>query len=55
MVSVLIERGADITLKNKRGYSVVDMSDNPDILDLLKSGSIDDVEESSVRPEQAQT
>ncbi|KAF9425915.1 hypothetical protein BGZ94_007101 [Podila epigama] len=38
MVKALIERGADITIKNKRGYSVVDMSDNPDILDLLKSG-----------------
>ncbi|KAK3832210.1 MAG: hypothetical protein JOS17DRAFT_743322 [Linnemannia elongata] len=37
MVSALIERGADTTLKNKRGYTVVDMSDNPDILDLLKS------------------
>ncbi|KAI9233039.1 MAG: hypothetical protein BYD32DRAFT_426949 [Podila humilis] len=35
MVSVLIERGADTTIKNKRGYSAVDMSDNPDILDLL--------------------
>ncbi|KAG9326064.1 hypothetical protein KVV02_000775 [Mortierella alpina] len=37
MVSALIERGADINLKNKRGYSVVDMSDNPDILNLLQS------------------
>ncbi|KAF9127372.1 hypothetical protein BGX30_014832 [Mortierella sp. GBA39] len=37
MVSALIERGADVTLKNKRGYSVVDMSDNPDILALLQS------------------
>ncbi|KAG0081593.1 hypothetical protein BGZ93_008985 [Podila epicladia] len=37
MVLALIERGADISIKNKRGYSVVDMSDNPDILDLLKS------------------
>ncbi|KAF9109067.1 hypothetical protein BGX27_008031 [Mortierella sp. AM989] len=36
MVSALIERGADTTLKNKRGYSVVDMSDNPDILELLE-------------------
>ncbi|KAG0321064.1 hypothetical protein BG000_003363 [Podila horticola] len=41
MVSALIERGADITIKNKRGYSVVDMSDNPDILNLLKSGQED--------------
>ncbi|KAF9271859.1 hypothetical protein BGZ68_002965, partial [Mortierella alpina] len=39
MVSALIERGADINLKNKRGYSVVDMSDNPDILNLLKSSA----------------
>ncbi|KAF9570669.1 hypothetical protein EC968_001502 [Mortierella alpina] len=37
MVSALIERGADINLKNKRGYSVVDMSDNPDILSLLQT------------------
>ncbi|KAF9198798.1 hypothetical protein BGZ49_000280 [Haplosporangium sp. Z 27] len=36
MVSALIERGADINLKNKRGYSAVDMSDNPDILELLE-------------------
>ncbi|KAG0279755.1 hypothetical protein BGZ97_009511, partial [Linnemannia gamsii] len=35
MVSVLIERGADINVKNKRGYCAVDMSDNPDILNLL--------------------
>ncbi|KAG0037587.1 hypothetical protein BGZ82_002265 [Podila clonocystis] len=37
MVSALMERSADASIKNKRGYSVVDMSDNPDILDLLKS------------------
>ncbi|KAF9958106.1 hypothetical protein BGZ70_009305 [Mortierella alpina] len=44
MVSALIERGADINLKNKRGYSVVDMSDNPDILKLLQSGTAQDDE-----------
>ncbi|KAG0016389.1 hypothetical protein BGZ81_011217 [Podila clonocystis] len=38
MVLALMERGADVSIKNKRGYSVVDMSDNPYILDLLKSG-----------------
>ncbi|KAF9430852.1 hypothetical protein BGZ76_000680 [Entomortierella beljakovae] len=37
VVSALIERGADVTLRNKRGYSGVDMSDNPDILKLLQS------------------
>ncbi|KAG0057932.1 hypothetical protein BGZ90_005239 [Linnemannia elongata] len=42
MVSALIERGADINLKNKRGYSVVDMSDNPDILRLLQSRAEED-------------
>ncbi|KAF9907694.1 hypothetical protein EC991_010726 [Linnemannia zychae] len=41
IASALIERGADITLKNKRGYSVVDMSDNPDILCLLQSSNED--------------
>ncbi|KAF9096110.1 hypothetical protein BGX23_011919 [Mortierella sp. AD031] len=45
MVSALIERGADINLKNNRGYSVVDMSDNPDILRLLKdSGNENDAQ-----------
>ncbi|KAF9190111.1 hypothetical protein BGZ50_000460 [Haplosporangium sp. Z 11] len=48
MVSALIERGADISLKNKRGYSVVDMSDNSDILNLLKSGNNGDDEEVAV-------
>ncbi|KAG0380592.1 hypothetical protein BGX24_007109 [Mortierella sp. AD032] len=42
MVSALIERGADINLKNKRGYSVVDMSDNEDILSLLVSTGEED-------------
>ncbi|KAG0204195.1 hypothetical protein BGX28_003769 [Mortierella sp. GBA30] len=43
MVSALIDRSADINVKNKRGYSVVDMSDNPDILGLLKaSAAFDD-------------
>ncbi|KAI1296271.1 hypothetical protein EDD11_007428 [Mortierella claussenii] len=44
MVSALVERGADIRLKNKRGYSVVDMSDNPDILKLLESRGAEDEE-----------
>ncbi|KAF9915050.1 hypothetical protein BX616_006996 [Lobosporangium transversale] len=44
LVSALIERSADITLKNKRGYSVVDMSDNPDILCLLKAGTVEQEE-----------
>ncbi|KAG0283010.1 hypothetical protein BGZ96_012612 [Linnemannia gamsii] len=43
MVSALIERGADCNLKNKRGYSAVDMSDNPDILRLLQS-ELDDTQ-----------
>ncbi|KAK3807048.1 MAG: hypothetical protein J3Q66DRAFT_392719 [Benniella sp.] len=41
IVQALIERGADVTLKNKRGYSVVDMSDDPDILQLLQSDSME--------------
>ncbi|KAI7816096.1 hypothetical protein BC939DRAFT_470380 [Gamsiella multidivaricata] len=45
MVSALVERGADITLKNKRGYTVLDMSDNPGILDLLKAGGMQEEEE----------
>ncbi|KAF9537177.1 hypothetical protein EC957_008693 [Mortierella hygrophila] len=44
MVSDLIERGADVALKNKRGYSAVDMSDNPDILKLLQSGGDEDTQ-----------
>ncbi|KAG9068746.1 hypothetical protein KI688_011029 [Linnemannia hyalina] len=44
MVSALIERGADVALKNKRGYSAVDMSDNPDILQLLQSGDDEDTQ-----------
>ncbi|KAG0271334.1 hypothetical protein BGZ95_000855 [Linnemannia exigua] len=49
MVLALIERGAETTLRNKRGYSVVvmvladeDMSDNPDILRLLESTGKED-------------
>ncbi|KAF9992213.1 hypothetical protein BGZ79_003375 [Entomortierella chlamydospora] len=41
VVSGLIERGADMNLKNKRGYSVVDMSDNPDILRLLECAEVE--------------
>ncbi|KAF9583657.1 hypothetical protein BGW38_008927 [Lunasporangiospora selenospora] len=35
VVSALIERGADINFKNRKGYSAVDMSDDPEILTLL--------------------
>ncbi|KAF9156846.1 hypothetical protein DFQ26_009208 [Actinomortierella ambigua] len=35
IVSALVERGADVNLRNRKGYSSVDMSDNPEILALL--------------------
>ncbi|KAG0219614.1 hypothetical protein B0O80DRAFT_496067 [Mortierella sp. GBAus27b] len=37
MVSALMDRGADVSLKNKRGYSAVHMSDDPEILKLLET------------------
>ncbi|KAF8940397.1 hypothetical protein EDD21DRAFT_412954 [Dissophora ornata] len=35
MVTALVRRGADVTLKNKRNYSAVDMTDNVEILKLF--------------------
>ncbi|KAF9973305.1 hypothetical protein BGZ73_003449 [Actinomortierella ambigua] len=39
IVPALVERGAAIDLKNSKGYSSVDMSDDKEILSLLESPS----------------
>ncbi|RUS17663.1 hypothetical protein BC937DRAFT_89669 [Endogone sp. FLAS-F59071] len=35
IVKILLERGADVTVRNGKGFTPVDVSDDPDILALL--------------------
>ncbi|RUO96969.1 hypothetical protein BC936DRAFT_141191 [Jimgerdemannia flammicorona] len=41
IVKILLDRGADVTIKNGKGFTPVDVSDNPEIMALLAAAKAD--------------